>query len=51
TLRSCWDMSTLPGELVDSILDLIHADSPSSLAACALVCQQWLPRSRYHSLR
>ncbi|KAJ7493765.1 hypothetical protein FB451DRAFT_1491132 [Mycena latifolia] len=42
-------MSTLPGELVDSILDLIHADSPSSLAACALVCQQWLPRSRYRS--
>ncbi|KAJ7114607.1 hypothetical protein C8R43DRAFT_127536 [Mycena crocata] len=41
-------MSTLPGELVDSILDLVHVSSPTSLTACALVCREWLPRSRYH---
>ncbi|KAJ7356589.1 hypothetical protein DFH08DRAFT_460941 [Mycena albidolilacea] len=41
-------MPTLPGELVDFIIDWSHAYSPSSLAAYALVCRQWLPRSRYH---
>ncbi|KAJ6541031.1 hypothetical protein DFH09DRAFT_59241 [Mycena vulgaris] len=42
-------MATLPGELVDSIIDSTHRISPSSLIACALVCRQWLPRSRYHT--
>ncbi|KAJ7452689.1 hypothetical protein B0H11DRAFT_282283 [Mycena galericulata] len=40
-------MSTLPAELVDSVIDLISS-SPSMLAACALVCRQWVPRSRYY---
>ncbi|KAJ7087092.1 hypothetical protein C8R44DRAFT_31361 [Mycena epipterygia] len=41
-------MPTLPGELVDSIIDSVALDSPSSLAACALVCRQWVSRTRYH---
>ncbi|KAJ7038993.1 hypothetical protein C8F04DRAFT_1088166 [Mycena alexandri] len=41
-------MSTLPGELVDAIIDWTNLESPPSLAAYALVSKQWLPRSRYH---
>ncbi|KAJ7166180.1 hypothetical protein C8R46DRAFT_1097254 [Mycena filopes] len=43
-------MSTLPGELVDAIIDWTTLDSSSSdsLAAYALVSKQWLPRSRYY---
>jgi hypothetical protein len=41
-------MATLPTELIESIIDLT---SPSSLAACALVCRQWTPRSRHHHFR
>ncbi|KAJ7743689.1 hypothetical protein DFH07DRAFT_749811 [Mycena maculata] len=41
-------MSALPGELVDSIIDLAYASSPSSMKACALVCRQWVPRSRHN---
>ncbi|KAJ7625984.1 hypothetical protein FB45DRAFT_1060561 [Roridomyces roridus] len=36
-----------PGELVDSVIDLVRSD-PITLADCALVCRQWVPRSRYH---
>ncbi|KAK7045141.1 hypothetical protein R3P38DRAFT_2882741 [Favolaschia claudopus] len=44
-------MSSLPGELVDSIIDFTYAltgASSSSLATYALVSKQWLPRSRYY---
>ncbi|KAJ7087094.1 hypothetical protein C8R44DRAFT_893262 [Mycena epipterygia] len=41
-------MLTLPGELVESIIDWIHFDSPSSLSACALVCREWVARTRHH---
>ncbi|KAJ7257843.1 hypothetical protein C8J57DRAFT_1721143 [Mycena rebaudengoi] len=40
-------MSTLPGELVDSIIDFASFD-PQTLAACGLVAKQWLPCSRFH---
>ncbi|KAJ7651331.1 hypothetical protein FB45DRAFT_716324, partial [Roridomyces roridus] len=39
--------SQFSGELVDAVIDWAH-ESPSTLAACSLVCRQWLPRSRYH---
>ncbi|KAJ7618099.1 hypothetical protein DFH06DRAFT_98413 [Mycena polygramma] len=42
---------TLPGELIDSIIDWTRRDlaySASSLASYALVSRQWVPRSRYH---
>ncbi|KAJ7924702.1 hypothetical protein B0H13DRAFT_1180948 [Mycena leptocephala] len=41
-------MSSLPGELIDAILDWSSTHPPSSLAAYALVSRQWLPRSRHH---
>ncbi|KAJ7257805.1 hypothetical protein C8J57DRAFT_545492 [Mycena rebaudengoi] len=40
-------MSTLPGELVDSIIDFTFSDS-QTLATCGLVARQWLPSSRFH---
>ncbi|KAJ6522735.1 hypothetical protein B0H19DRAFT_654840 [Mycena capillaripes] len=45
-------MLTLPGELIDYIIDWSHWQaspmSSSLLATYALVSRQWLPRSRYH---
>lgn len=37
----------LPQELVDHIIDHLN-DDLVSLRKCALVCQAWLPASRYH---
>ncbi|KAJ7770310.1 hypothetical protein DFH07DRAFT_954132 [Mycena maculata] len=37
----------LPSDLTDLVIDHISAE-PASLSACALVCRQWFPRSRYH---
>ncbi|XP_006457220.1 hypothetical protein AGABI2DRAFT_123088 [Agaricus bisporus var. bisporus H97] len=37
----------LPQELVDTVIDHLHADR-AALAACALVCQSWLHTSRQH---
>ncbi|KAF8202734.1 hypothetical protein K438DRAFT_583770 [Mycena galopus ATCC 62051] len=34
-------------ELVECIID-VSRPHPPTLAACSLVCRQWLPRSRYH---
>lgn len=34
-------------ELVECIID-VSCHHPPTLAACSLVCKQWLPRSRYH---
>ncbi|KAJ7651298.1 hypothetical protein FB45DRAFT_1079010 [Roridomyces roridus] len=41
-------MSEIPGELVDSVIDLVSESRPT-LTACSLVCRQWVHRSRYHS--
>lgn len=38
-----------PPELVDLILDFVHSES-TTLAACALVCREWLPSARFHLL-
>jgi hypothetical protein len=40
-------MSNLPSELIDAVIDHLHSDK-MALAACALVCKEWLPASRYH---
>jgi hypothetical protein len=37
----------LPPELVDGIVDHLHADR-FALARCALVCKSWVTASRYH---
>ncbi|KAJ7493792.1 hypothetical protein FB451DRAFT_1491198 [Mycena latifolia] len=37
----------LPIELVERIIDTA-ASHPPTLAACSLVCKEWLPRSRHH---
>jgi len=37
----------LPQELTDHIIDYLY-DDQASLRNCALVCQAWLPTSRYH---
>ncbi|KAK0446142.1 hypothetical protein EV421DRAFT_1792681 [Armillaria borealis] len=37
----------IPPELIDFIIDLLH-DDLSSLSTCALVCSQWLARSRFN---
>lgn len=37
----------LPQELVDTIIDHVHADH-TTLAACALVSKSWLRSARYH---
>jgi hypothetical protein len=39
--------SRLPPELTDTVIDYLH-DDKHSLAACSLVCQAWVPASRYH---
>lgn len=39
--------TTLPQELVDSVIDHCH-DDPMTLRSCALVCNAWLPSSRSH---
>jgi len=39
--------TTLPQELIDSIIDYCH-DDPPTLKTCALVCKAWLPSSRSH---
>ncbi|KIP04692.1 hypothetical protein PHLGIDRAFT_36787 [Phlebiopsis gigantea 11061_1 CR5-6] len=40
----------LPAELTDMVIDQLHS-SQRALAAAALVCQSWLPRSRVHLFR
>ncbi|KAJ7059753.1 hypothetical protein C8F01DRAFT_1145537 [Mycena amicta] len=42
-------MMSLPGELVDLILDFTAVASRSSLPSCSLVSRQWVPRSRHYS--
>jgi hypothetical protein len=42
-------LPAIPQELVDYIIDHLHNDKPS-LAACSLVCRDWIPPSRYHFL-
>jgi len=37
----------LPGEIVDSIIDLLH-DDLHALEACSLTCQEWTPRARFN---
>ncbi|KAH9949729.1 hypothetical protein B0H21DRAFT_87890 [Amylocystis lapponica] len=39
--------TALPSELCDRTIDFLW-DDHSALAACALTCHSWLPRSRYH---
>ncbi|KAJ6584619.1 hypothetical protein B0H19DRAFT_1318683 [Mycena capillaripes] len=46
-LRSSPSMPELPGELVDSLIDLVKSDK-MALTACSLVSKQWLPRARHH---
>ena len=38
---------TLPGELIDQIIDHLH-DDISSLQACCLTCRTWMPSARIH---
>lgn len=40
-------MTALPPELVDTVVDFLHADK-DSLLACSLTCKAWLPASQYH---
>lgn len=40
-------MSKIPSEISDIVIDYLHSDR-DALAACALVCKEWLPGSRYH---
>lgn len=42
-----YDISLLPRELVDNIIDHLHDDS-NTLKACSLVCRDWLPSSHWH---
>jgi len=42
--------SSVPPELVDSIIDYLHDDSVA-LKNCSLVCHSWIPSSRYHLFR
>jgi hypothetical protein len=37
----------IPQELSDIIIDHLHDDRPA-LGRCGLVCQSWLPSSRFH---
>jgi len=37
----------IPLELTDRFIDFLHSDR-YALAACSLVCKNWLPASRYH---
>ncbi|KAH9926624.1 uncharacterized protein BXZ73DRAFT_49237, partial [Epithele typhae] len=43
-MRSILD---LPGEVMDFVIDHLHADFPT-LQACTLVCHAWLPAARFH---
>ncbi|KAJ7452386.1 hypothetical protein B0H11DRAFT_288820 [Mycena galericulata] len=36
-----------PPEIVDLILDFLHTEC-TTLAACSLVCREWLPSARFH---
>jgi len=38
---------SLPSVLVDEVIDYLK-DDPKSLAACSLVCREWVRRSYYH---
>ena len=38
---------TIAQELVDMLIDFLHADR-SSLAACSLTCRAWLPAAQFH---
>ena len=40
-------MSTLPPEILDSILDHLH-DEPATLKTCCVVSKSWVPRTRRH---
>ncbi|KAK0469844.1 uncharacterized protein EV420DRAFT_70351 [Desarmillaria tabescens] len=40
-------LPSLPGEIVDAIIDECHADS-HTLVSCSLVSKQWFASSRYH---
>ncbi|KAI0654467.1 hypothetical protein C8Q70DRAFT_521308 [Cubamyces menziesii] len=40
----------LPCDIAYLIIDQLHDDG-AALKACALVCREWLPRSRYHLFR
>ncbi|KAJ7617908.1 hypothetical protein FB45DRAFT_932946 [Roridomyces roridus] len=41
-------MLGFPAEILDSVIDQAH-EKPSTLAACSLVCRQWVPRTRYYT--
>ena len=43
-------MAAIPNELVDYILDFLHADR-KTLKACSLTCRVWYPTARYHLYR
>ena len=36
-----------PPEILDLIVDNLH-DEPTTLEACCLACESWIPRTRYH---
>lgn len=38
---------SLPQELIDTIVDFLHNDTPT-LIACSLVASNWLPSTRFH---
>jgi len=40
-------MPLLPPEIMDMVIDHLFNDKPA-LSSCALVCQDWLPSTRYH---
>ncbi|KAJ7849650.1 hypothetical protein B0H14DRAFT_865721 [Mycena olivaceomarginata] len=40
-------MKRFPPELEDVVIDFCH-DDHATLASCGLVCQSWIPTSRYH---
>lgn len=49
-MRIAPQADAVPPELVDRVIDHLFDDN-FSLAACALVCKDWLPASRYHLFR
>ncbi|KAE9401376.1 hypothetical protein BT96DRAFT_818013, partial [Gymnopus androsaceus JB14] len=42
--------TTLPQEITDRIIDDLR-EFPETLKSSALVCSQWLPRSRWNMFR
>jgi hypothetical protein len=40
-------MSQIPAELIDHIIDYLHADK-DALVACSMVCKTWLPGTWHH---